>query len=620
MISVTVVILSTALLLAMVLNLALKPSFSARLTTICMIIAFVGGVLIYGVGFAESTGDIGLSMIRTPFCVVKMFVGINDYGSIAGTSPVATPFRLIVFWIIHLLAFYSMASAAMFTLGEEALRYLRMILSAKGDLTLIYGINDRSIDLGKECREAGTGSVVFIAENADHTAVTDLNNMGMSVISGPSAVSSARSVMRRLRVSRRSINVFAMDEEDKDLFYALDLKNALKEAGVSPEKTAITLPGAEDIITSMLQVSADQYGYGYVNVYDSAMLSARALIKTCPPWELVRFGSDGRALEDFDCAIVGFGRHGQAVLKQLLMNGQFAGSDFHATIFSPNYENESGYMKAECASMFKSYDINSIKADGRSIEFYNYVDRHIGTLKLIAICTGNEDSDREISDNLMMYLKRRKAEHICVVRCGKDGIRYQETVGSPVITVSIYSLEYLSAQRADRDAVIINSTYDDSDRTDWEKWVACDSFSKMSSRASADFIPAFIRASGMTADAVRAGNWPPAADILEVLGETEHLRWNAFHFVMGYSPMSSGEFDERADIYRKHTEKGLPGIRLSKDSENRTHACLIPWNELDDLSKKESSVTGREVNYKQYDINNVLIIPEIFKQREATVK
>ena len=620
MTSVTVVILSTALLLAMVLNLALKPSFSARLTTICMIIAFAGGVLIYGVGFAESTGDIGLSMIRTPFCVIKMYVGINDYGSIEGTSPVGTPFRIVLFWIIHLLAFYSMASAAMFTLGEEALRYLRMVLSAKGDLTLIYGINDRSIDLGKECRKARAGSVVFIAENADHDTVTDLNNMGMSVISGPSAVSSDKSVMRKLRVGRRRINVFALDEEDKDLFYALGLKDALKDLDVSPEKTAITLPGAEDIITSMLQVSADQYGYGYVNVYDSAMLSARALIKVCPPWELVRFGSDGRAQEDFDCAIVGFGRHGQAVLKQLLMNGQFAGSDFHATIFSPNYENESGYMKAECASMFKSYDINSIKADGRSIEFYNYVDRHIGTLKLIAICTGNEDSDREISDNLMMYLKRRKAEHICVVRCGKDGIRYQETVGSPVITVSIYSLEYLSAQRADRDAVIINSTYDDSDRTDWEKWVACDSFSKMSSRASADFIPAFIRASGMTADEVRAGNWPPAADILEVLGETEHLRWNAFHFVMGYSPMSSGEFDERADIYRKHTEKGLPGIRLSKDSENRTHACLIPWNELDDLSKKESSVTGREVDYKQYDINNVLIIPEIFKQREATVK
>lgn len=619
MISVTVVILSTALLLAMVLNLALKPSFSARLTTACMIIAFIGGVIIYGVGFAESTGDIGLSMIRTPFCVIKMFVGINDFSSIADTTPVSTPFGLIVFWIVHLLAFYSMASAAMFTLGEEALRYLRMFLSAKGDLTLIYGISDRSINLGKECREAGTGSVVFIAENADHTAVTDLNNMGMSVIDGPSATASDKSVMRRLRVSRRKINVFALDEEDQALFYALGLKDALKEAGVAPENTAITLPGAEDIITSMLQVSSDQYGYGYVNVYDSAMLAARALIRTCPPWDLVRFGSDGRAQEDFDCAIVGFGKHGQAVLKQLLMNGQFAGSTFHAAVFSPNFENEAGYMKAECASMFENYDISSFMADGRSIEFYNYVDKRLGTLKLIAVCTGNEESDREISDNLMMYLKRRSAEHICVVRCGEEGVRYQETVGSPIITADIYSLDYLSAQKADRDAILINSTYDDSERTDWEKWVACDSFSKMSSRASADFIPAFIRESGLSAEDIMAGNWPPAPDVLEVMGETEHLRWNAFHFVMGYSPMNSAEFDERAKIYKECIEEGIPCIRLSKDSENRTHACLVSWDELDILSQKENSVTGRDVNYKQYDINNILALPDILKLRDTSI-
>ena len=277
-------------------------------------------------------------------------------------------------------------------------------------------------------------------------------------------------------------------------------------------------------------------------------------------------------------------------------------------------------MKAECASMFENYDINSFNADGRSIEFYNYVDKHIGSLKLIAVCTGDEGSDREISDNLMMYLKRRSAEHICVVRCGDDGVRYQETVGSPIITANINSLEYLSAQKADRDAIIINSTYDGSDRTDWEKWVGCDSFSKMSSRASADFIPAFIRAAGLSADEVMAGNWPPASDVLEALGETEHLRWNAFHFVMGYSPMSDEAFDKRAEAYRERISGGKPGIRLSKDSENRTHACLIPWDKLDRLSEKESTITGHEVDYKKYDINNVLIIPDILKQRQTTEK
>ena len=89
---------------------------------------------------------------------------------------------------------------------------------------------------------------------------------------------------------------------------------------------------------------------------------------------------------------------------------------------------------------------------------------------------------------------------------------------------------------------------------------------------------------------------------------------------MGYSPMSSEAFDERSEIYRECIAKGLPGIRLSKDPENRTHACLIPWDELDALSGKESAVTGSGVDYKQYDINNVLIIPEILRQREATVK
>lgn len=622
MTSVTVVVLSAALLLAMVLNLALKPSYAAKLTTLCMVAALIGGLVIYGVGFAESTGDIGLSIIRTPFCIIKMFVGINDFASIAGTSLVSTPLGVIVFWLVHLLAFYSMATAAMFTLGEEALRYLRILLSARGDLTLIYGINEKSINIGQECHKAGADAVVFIAESADHSTITDLNNMGMSVICGPSAVASDKSVMKKLRIGRRKVTVYALDEQqDNNLFYALGLKAALEEAGVKPEDTSITLPGAEDIITSMLQVSEEEYGFGYVNVYDSAMLAARAMISICPPWDFVKFGSDGRAQEDFDCAVVGFGRHGQAALKQLIMNGQFEGSTFHASVFSPTYDNESGYMKAECRSLFENYDITSYNADGRSIEFYDFVEKHIKMLKMIVVCTGSDESDREISDNLMMYLKRRSAQHICVIRCGDEGVRYQETVGSPVISEDIYSLAFLSAKGADRNAILINSTYDTSDKSDWEKWIACDSFSKMSSRASADFIPAFLKAAGISADDDLAEKWPPTPEVLEVLGQTEHLRWNAFHFVMGYSPMSKEQFDERAENYKKCVAEGIPcSNKIGKDARNRIHACLVPWDELDDLSKREYAATGRKVDYKQLDINNVLALPKILKSGEKSAE
>lgn len=615
MFSISVVVLSTALLLAMVLNLALKPSFSAKLTTGCMVVSLIGGLLIYSTGFAEVTGNIPLSIIRTLFCVFKMFVGINDYASIADSSFVSTQAGTVCFWILHLLAFYSMASAVMFTLGAEALRYLRLLLSRRGDLILIFGINNNSIAVGKECLEEGGCSVVFVAETVEEPVIGDLNNQGMSVLIGPAAVASDKKILKRLRAGKRKISVYALQEEaDEDLFYALRLKTTLEELEVSPEMTRLTLSGAEDIITSMLQVSEEQYGFGYVHVYDESELSARALIRTCPPWDFVRFDKDGRAEEDFECAIVGFGSHGQAVLKQLVMNGQFAGSHFRAAVFSPQFEEESGYLHAVSPEMLKQYEILSYNVSGNSRAFYDYIKDRITTLKMIVVCTGDETANIEISDNLMMYLKRRNAEHICVIQCGKNGARYQETVGSPIIRTEIYTLDLLSAERADRAAILLNSMYDTSDRSNWEKWVSCDTFSKMSSRASADFSPAFLKASGATREELAAGEWHPDKKMQEVLGQTEHLRWNAFHYVMGYSEMSRDAFEANAAEWKKCREQGIPcKIRITKDTTARTHACLIPWEDLDELSRRENEVTGRNVDYKQIDINNVLALPELLK-------
>ena len=114
----------------------------------------------------------------------------------------------------------------------------------------------------------------------------------------------------------------------------------------------------------------------------------------------------------------------------------------------------------------KRYDIRQIQADGRSAEFYRYVEERSKTLKLIAVCTGNEEMNREISDNLMLFLQRRTAENISVVRCGRQGVRYQERVGSPILSYSIYSQAFLSAKEADRGAILLNSVYDSSDRSD----------------------------------------------------------------------------------------------------------------------------------------------------------
>ena len=616
-------ILSTLVFFAMILALVLKPTAARRLSTVFMTIGVIGGLLIYGIGYTEAfQGDLAMTVIRTPMTVIRMFIGVNDLDTIKNTVPVSTRTGLSVFWTVHLMAFYSMASAAMYTIGAGVLRNLRFVLARHGDLTLIYGINEKSVMLGHQCIERGKTSVVFIAESADEATVNDLNTAGMSVLTGNAAVQCEQSVIRKLRIRKRRLTVYALDRaEDENLFYALRLKAALEKAGVPVKNTQITLPGAEDILAPMLQASEAAYGFGYVNVYDAADLAARALIRTCPPWSFMHFDAQGRATEDFDCVVAGFGRHGQAALKKLVMNGQFAGSTFHAAVFSPNVENESGFLEADSPELLRQYDIRRIAADARSSMFYDHIRSRLGSLKMIVICTGDEVMNREISDNLMLFLRRNHAERICVVQCDNSGVRYQETVGKPVVRTEICSLDYLSAKETDRLAILLNSTYDNSDRSDWEKWMACDSFGKMSSRASADFLPAFIRISGSSREDILAGTWKPDGALQQVLGQTEHLRWCAFHYAMGYVPMSRMEFEANCDAFsRLRAEGKQPTFRISKNPEERKHACLIPWEELDRLSEEENRATGRNVDYKQIDINNVLALPKLLRAEQEAAK
>ena len=140
----------------------------------------------------------------------------------------------------------------------------------------------------------------------------------------------------------------------------------------------------------------------------------------------------------------------------------------------------------------------------------------------------------------------------------------------------------------------------------------CDYFGRMSSRASADFYQAVLKATGKTAQQIEDGEWPPQDDVLENLAITEHMRWCAFHYVMGFHAMTESEFAQRAERYKKEMqEKGTSSLRLSKDMEKRKHACLIPWEELDRLSEREGAVTGKKLDYKQLDRNNILVLPEL---------
>ena len=264
MISVTVVILSIAIFTALVINMAVKPSYSARLTAVLMMISACGGSVIYGLGYTYVTQDIALSLIRTPFSVIGMYLGKNDLSAISGAPVVSTSAGIVCFWALHLFAFYSIASAAMITVGAEGLRRLRLFLALNGDLTMIYGINEESLEVGRECLADGKKAIVYITDNDLPAQTKEINELGMAVLTGSAAARSGRQALASLKVrSRKRIEVFALNGDgNENMSYATALMKGLEQMEVDPRKTSITLPGTEEILTEMLQVSEDRYGFG----------------------------------------------------------------------------------------------------------------------------------------------------------------------------------------------------------------------------------------------------------------------------------------------------------------------------------------------------------------------
>ncbi len=583
-----------------------------------MTIAIIGGLIIYGTGIkTESLSELVVTIIRIPIIIFRMFIGVNELNLIDTRSVfICTGFGRISFWLIHVLAFYSMASAAMNTIGAQAVRYLRLFFSWRGDLILIFGINQNSIVFGRDCCTKKKATVVFITDGASSDIVADLNQLGMLVFTSQKAVNADPSFLRHLRVKNRKIEVYALDEDYSLNFnFAVKLKKSLESLKVPAENTCITLPGREISAAPELQVTEENYGFGFVHVFSGNNLMARALVQMCPPWDVMQFDENGCAKESFSCVVVGFGRRGQAILKHLVMNGQFTGSDFHAAVFSLDIDSNSGLIKTESQEIFQKYDIELFDFDGRSQLFCEYIKDNLANLKMIVVCTGKSDEvNREITEDVITLLEDFHAVNIRVAQCDKSTITLWQSENNVAVCNHVYQYAYLSPKDSDRKAIILNGVYNTEEHSDWEKWVACDSFSRSSSRASADYLPAFVRASGYPKEEILLDGWKPNQNLLENLARMEHLRWMAFHFVIGYKPMPKEQFDRLVaeNLGKNKVEKS----NITKDKYSRTHACLIPWDELDDLSRKVSEITGQKVDYKQYDRNNILAIPQLLKAEE----
>lgn len=610
-----VILWTAAIFIAIIINLAIKPKFIPKLLGVFVLITAVGGLIFYGYGYACTLDSVILAVIRSTFAVCGMFVGGNEFSEICDAPAFQHVAVQILFWLLHILGLMASAGAAVTTLGASLLRKVRLFLSRRGDLSIIYGLNSNTLSFGRELLDSGIASLVYIDEAPELDKQEAAEAMGCVVRTDSDALSASVSFLRQvgLKAGKRKLNLYALHADaDRNEGYSIAMINALNASGISPDQTSLTILGAEESTESVFLAAGDRYGFGNVSVIDEPEMAARILMRHYPPYKTIAFDPQGKAMEDFHCLVIGFGRMGQAALRFLVQNGQFEGSHFRGDVFAPNCSSVMGRISHQYGAMLREYDIGFHPYDGRSREIYTYLRDNVSTLKYIVIAVGNEkisvEIQRELSDYLTMLGSTAE-----IYRLGYGGIIHKDGPGA-ISQYPIYTKEILCSDQLDRMAMVLNHSYchGPSPKADWAQ---CDYFSRMSSRASADFAPALLYAAGKTPEDLLDETWNPGETLLDNLAKTEHLRWNAFHYSMGFDTMPQDIWDARAQQHAKEREEtGHGKTRIGKDLAARQHACLIPWETLDDLSRRENAVTGGNVDYKDADRRNVLALGDVIRE------
>lgn len=595
--TILVILLAMAAFLAAMLSLAASKEINGRIMGVCAAVAIAVGMFSYGYAYSCNAHFSMSIVMKTLLTVCRMFGGVNDFPAVRDTKLFSNDGMVSLFWAAHFLAFYLTASAAIAVLGKRMMKYLRTHMLRWGDLCLIYDATPDTIHLAGEKRKGR--SVVMVSERSDDTVSAMADSMGAIEFQGGRNLCAGESFLKSLcfRGGGRKLDVYCIGvDPGRNLRYADALLHALQARSVNPEATSLFLLGVSEDRADRLLAQGDRYGYGTLFACNQYELIARLIVEKCPPWRFLRCDERARAQDDLRVIVVGFGQLGQAVLRQLLINGQMEGSTFHAEVFDRRMDDLRGAYEACYPSLLAGYDITLHAADADSALFYERLSVHVPDM--IALCTSSRKQNGELADILYRLYANRTLKP-CVVQCTPEAV---------LIDDEEYRLENVDVRGMDRTAMMLNHVYCGGPSPE-EDWKRCDPFSRASCRASVDFFPAFLYAAGVTREEVLAGKWPPGPAALENLSRTEHLRWCAFHFAMGYAPMSDEEFNQRVERYRRGE-----AIRIAKNAEAGTHACLIPWDQLDDLSQRENAVTGGSVDYRAIDVNNVLALPDLLRK------
>ena len=334
-----------------------------------------------------------------------MFYGYPNTEVFYATTAAQNPWFVLLFWLMYATIFYTVVSALLIRFGNDLLRWIRIWAAKKRnfDVDIVFGINPDSIVFGRNL--ADKHILIYIDSMVAENFESSIRELGGIIYSDSESLNASEIFLENIdmRPHNKKLRLYAMSYDyDKNIQYAKRMSESLGKKNISPEQTELVLLGTDEEKGMLFQADEKQYGYGSVIPFDEYEISARLLINKYPLCNFVNFDKNGRASEEIEVLIGGFGRIGHEVLRKIIANGLFEGSKLTVNIFDPKHGDRTGFAKSQYPLMFappshSKIVIEFVSQDIRSGKFFDFLKEHASRLKYIVICLEDRETARNIA-------------------------------------------------------------------------------------------------------------------------------------------------------------------------------------------------------------------------------
>lgn len=548
---------------------------------------FNAGAMIYNLVYtgANDAFDYFIALVRGVQYTAGLLVFEDNFSSLG----VLTGYEWfkIVYYAFLGVAYFLYSLTLISLLSYRFVSKIKLFFARKERVYAFTCLNEKSLMLAASLKEKKPKApLVFTLNNFTQT---DEN----------------KKLLRKLKDERYCLYVCGKGTEQKKYLGKFPLLKRFGEASVFclDENSESNISFCRDFAGERLEIYAlteeEFSGSVYlrkdnVHIIKQHDLTAKMLASAYPCFKNVYNAEDG---EEINVLILGRGRSGNEIFKNLFIANQFRDIKLRVTVFDG--KDKDGFYRLQYPGIYGCDNVRFVKTDIYSQNFIAELSGYLKPDNYIVISLGDDKRNIEVANALYNYIltgSDKKASIYAHVRAEKNKTLLQSvSMGGISVTAfghesQVFNFDIVVAEFMDLFAKAVNENYNRANPEKAKSWSELSEFTKSSNRAVGLGVGAKLYSLGLeVADMADEREEVDLESLTEEenlrAAQEEHLRWNAFHLVNGWTKMSIAES-------RAYGEDK----KVRKSEEKRKSLSLVGWDEL----KEVSEYLGEDVQSYDY--------------------